>query len=134
MAKKSKLKKNANQKANALAYKSQDRATKNRIKRLERTVAAQPTNESAAKALAKLKAGESGFKRCKPKGRANHQKETGIQVIGTRMVKGKEVPIYSYVMAREFKPGHLSNHQRKGRVSYRIGDRITADMRKQVGA
>jgi hypothetical protein len=117
-----KVRKSASKKAARLAYKAEDRATKNRKRKLERHLKVHPNDEQGEDALANTK----GHVRTKPRGGHCVVKETGIQVVGERKVRrnGKDevYPIYAYVADRDFMPGHPVHALLKQKSRTRLGD------------
>ena len=86
-------------KAARAAYQAEDRARKNRERRLKRHFAKHPNDATAEKALKDPK----GYTRKTPGTGKFANKASGIQVIGTDK-KGKST--WGYVAAKAFAPGH----------------------------
>lgn len=88
----------ASYKSQYAAYKAQDRAKKNRVKRLTRHLKDNENDQSAVKALERQK----GHIRKKPTSKKQHAKFYGLQQIS--IAEGEEV--WSYVTDSEYKNGH----------------------------
>jgi len=88
----------ASYKSQYAAYKAQDRAKKNRVKRLTRHLKEHENDQSATKALERQK----GHIRKKPTSKKQHVKFYGLQQVSV----GDNEEIWSYVTDSEYKNGH----------------------------